>query len=57
MVVALATLPSTNNICEDFQAATDYLCNFIAANKSENTTKIFSGAGSGVQSGTGRLTP
>ena len=53
MVAALPTLPSTNNRCEDFQEATGYLCNFIAANKNENTTRIFSGADSGVQSGTG----
>ena len=54
MAAALATLLATNNLREDFQAASDYLCNFVAANKSENQTRNISGAGSGGQGGAGR---
>ena len=35
IVAALATLLATNNMHEDFQAASGYLCNFVAANKSK----------------------
>jgi hypothetical protein len=47
IMAAFATLLSRNNPCEDFQASPVYSCNFIAANKSENTTRLFSGDGSG----------
>ena len=54
MAAALATLLATNNLRKDFQAASGYLCNFVAANKSENTTRNISGVGSGGQGGAGR---
>ena len=54
MAAALATLLATNNLREDFQAASGYLCNFVAANKSENTTRNISGIGSRGQGGAGR---
>ena len=54
MAAALATLLATNNLCEDFQAASGYLCNFVVANKSENQTRNISGVGSGGQGGAGR---
>ena len=54
MAAALATLLATNNLCEDFQAASDYLCNFVAANKSENQARNISGAVRVGQGGAGR---
>ena len=54
MAAALATLLATNNLCEDFQAAYGYLCNFVAANKSENQTRNISGVGSGGRGGARR---
>ena len=39
MAAALATLLASNNLQEDFQAASGYLCNFVAANKNENQTR------------------
>ena len=54
MAAALATLLATNNLQEDFQAASGYLCNFVAANKSENQTRNISGVGSGGWGGAGR---
>ena len=54
MAAALATLLATNNLREDFQAASGYLCNFVAANKSENQTRNISGVGSGGWGGAGR---
>ena len=54
MAAALATLLATNNLQEDFQVASGQLCNFVAANKSENTTRNISGVGSGGQGGAGR---
>ena len=54
MAAALATLLATNNLHEDFQAASGYLCNFVAANKSKNTTRNISGVGSGGRGGAGR---
>ena len=54
MAAALATLFATNNLHEDFQAASGYLCNFVAANKSENTTRNISEVGSREWGGAGR---
>ena len=54
MAAALATLLATNNLHADFQEASGYLCNFVAANKSENTTRNISGVGSRGQGGAGR---
>ena len=54
MAAALATLLATNNLREDFQAASGYLCNFVATNKSENQTRNISGVGSGGRGGAGR---
>ena len=42
MAAALAALLATNNLCDNFQAASGYLCNFVAANKSENQTRNIS---------------
>ena len=53
MAAALATLLTTNNLHEDFQAASGYVCNFVAANKYENTTRNISGVGSGGRGGAG----
>ena len=36
--------------------ASGYLCNFVAANKSENTTRNVSGVGSRGRGGAGRVT-
>ena len=52
--MALATLLATNNLCKHFQAASGYLCNFVAENKSENTTRNISGVGSRGLGGAGR---
>ena len=54
MATALATLLATNNLHEDFQVASGYLCNFVAANKNENQSRNISGVGSGGQGGAGR---
>ena len=54
MAAALATLLATNNLREDFQAASGYLCNFVAANKNENQTRNISGFESGDRGGAGR---
>ena len=54
MAAALATLLATNNLREDFQAASGYLCNFVAANKNENQTRNISGVGSRGQGGAAR---
>ena len=54
MAAALATLLATKNLREDFQAASGYLFNFVAANKSENQTRNISGVGSGGRGGAGR---
>ena len=54
MAAALATLLATNNLHEDFQAASGYLCNFVAANKNENQTRNISGVGRGGRGGAGR---
>ena len=54
MASALVNLLATNNLHQDFQAASGYLCNFVAANKSENTTRNISGVGSGGRGGAGR---
>ena len=54
MAMALATLLATNNLCEDFQVVSGYLCNFVAANKSENTTRNISGVESRGRGGAGR---
>ena len=54
MAAALATLLATNNLREDFQAASGYLCNFVAANKSKNQARNISGVGSGGWGGAGR---
>ena len=53
MAAALATLLATNNLREDFQAASGYLCNFVAANKSESQTRNISGVGSRGRGGAG----
>ena len=45
MAVALATLLATNNLHEDFQAASGYLSNFVAANKNKNQTRNISSVG------------
>ena len=54
MAAAITTLLATNNLLEDFQVASGNLCNFVAANKSENQASDISGVGSGCQGGTGR---
>ena len=54
MAAALATLLATNILHKDFQVASGQLCNFVAANKSKNQTRIISGVGSGGQGGAGR---
>ena len=54
MAAALATLLATNNLREDFQAASGYLCNFVAANKNENQTRNISVVGSRGRGGAGR---
>ena len=54
MTTALATLLATIYLQEDYQVAICYLCNFVAANKSENQTRNFSGVGSGGCGGAGR---
>ena len=54
MAAVLATFLATNNLPEDFQAASGFLCNFVATNKSENQTRNISGVGSGGWSGAGR---
>ena len=46
MAAALATLLATNILHKDFQVASGQLCNFVAANKSKNQTRIISGVGS-----------
>ena len=54
MAAALATLLATNNLREDFQAASGYLCNFVATNKSKSQTRNISGVGSRGWGGAGR---
>ena len=54
MAAALATLLATNNLQKNFQAASGYLCNFVAANKNKNQTRNISGVGSRGQGGAGR---
>ena len=54
MTATLATLPATNNAHEGFHVESGNLCNFVTANKSENTTTNISGVGSRGQGGARR---
>jgi hypothetical protein len=54
IAAALATLLATSNHCENFQVVSGNLCNFVMANKSENTSRNITIIGCGSQGGTAR---
>ena len=42
---SISIFTCNKHLCEDYQAASGYLCNSVVANKSKNTTRNISGVG------------